>query len=242
MNPFVRNSAALLTVSLAAATGYGQRHGAVPIPEAPFTGVVDRDVRNSKPEWPAPVAAKPGAPNVVLILVDDVGFSATSVFGGAIHTPEFQRIADHGLKYNEFHVNALCSPSRSALLSGRNNHEVGFGTVTELAAGYPGYNTLWPKDSASVAEVLKDNGYSTAAFGKWHNTPVWQIRPAGPFDHWPTGLGFEYFYGFLGGEPQPLGAAALPQHEPGRAKDDAGGRASTSRRTDRRRDPLDAPA
>lgn len=171
----------------------------LPKADPPFTGNVDIDVRKSTPSWPQPVTAPKGAPNIVLILVDDVGFSTTSTFGGPVDTPNYTKLAAEGLRYNEFQVNALCSPSRAALLSGRNAHEIGFGTVAELGAGYPGYNTLWPKNSASVAEVLKDNGYSTAAFGKWHNTPAWEITPAGPFDRWPTGLGFEHFYGFLSG-------------------------------------------
>jgi arylsulfatase A-like enzyme len=151
------------------------------------------------PSWPE--EAKPGkdAPNVVLILVDDVGFSATAAFGGVIQAPSFDKLAARGLRYNNFHVNSLCSPTRASLLTGRNNHQVGFGSVAEAATGYPGYNSLWPKSSASIAEILKDNGYITAAFGKWHNTPTWQVSPAGPFDRWPTGLGFQHFYGFLAG-------------------------------------------
>jgi len=148
------------------------------------------------PSWPEPPKAPAGAPNVVLILIDDVGFGTTSTFGGPIHTPNFDRLAQGGLRYNSFHVNSLCSPSRASLLTGRNNHQVGFGSVAEWSAPYPGYNTQIPKSTATVAEVLKENGYSTAAFGKWHNTPTWQVSPAGPFDRWPTGLGFEYFYGF----------------------------------------------
>ena len=147
--------------------------------------------------WPEPPKAPAGAPNVVLILVDDVGFGATSTFGGPIATPTFDKLAQSGLRYNSFHVNSLCSPTRAALLTGRNNHEVGFGSISEWSAPYPGYNTLLPKSSATIAEVLKENGYSTAAFGKWHNTPTWQVSPQGPFDRWPTGLGFEHFYGFL---------------------------------------------
>lgn len=169
----------------------------LPKPEAPFAGKLDRDSRKSTPAWPAVVTPPKGAPNVVLILVDDVGFSTTSTFGGPVYTPNFTKLAESGLRYNEFHVNAICAPSRAALLSGRNNHEIGFGTITEHAQGYPGYNSVWPKSSASIAKVLVDNGYSTAAFGKWHNTPVWEANPAGPFDRWPTGEGFEYFYGFL---------------------------------------------
>ncbi len=164
-----------------------------------FTGKVDIDARKSVPAWPEGQRARKGAPNIVLILVDDIGFSATSTFGGPIATPNFDKLAAAGLRYNQFGVNAICSPTRASLLSGRNAHQVGFGMIAELPAAYPGYNTLWPKSAASVAEVLKDNGYSTAAFGKWHNTPPWQVSPAGPFDRWPTGLGFEYFYGFLTG-------------------------------------------
>ena len=171
----------------------------LPKPNPPFQGVVSADPSKNRAAFPEEVTARQGAPNIVLILVDDVGFSATSTFGGVIHTPNFDKLATSGLRYNNFHVNALCSPSRASLLSGRNNHQVGFGTVAEAATGFPGYNTLWPKSAASVAEVLKDNGYTTAAFGKWHNTPVWQVSPVGPFDQWPTGMGFQHFYGFLAG-------------------------------------------
>jgi arylsulfatase A-like enzyme len=150
-----------------------------------------------QPFWPQPPKAPSGTPNVVLILVDDVGFGATGTFGGPIPTPVLDKLAGDGLKYNSFHMNSLCSPTRSALLTGRNNHQVGFGSISEWSAPYPGYNTLLPKSSAMIAEVLKENGYSTAAFGKWHNTPTWQVSPAGPFDRWPTSLGFEHFYGFL---------------------------------------------
>ena len=169
----------------------------LPQPDQPFAGKIDADSRNSTPFWAKEVTAPQGAPNVLLILVDDAGYAATSTFGGPIATPTFDHLAAQGLRYNEFHVNAICAPSRASLLSGRTDHQMGFGTITEFATGYPGYNSIWPKDSAPMAEVLKDNGYNTAAFGKWHNTPVWQATPAGPFDRWPTGLGFEYFYGFL---------------------------------------------
>jgi arylsulfatase A-like enzyme len=149
--------------------------------------------------WPPSLKAPAGAPNIVLIVLDDVGYGWPSVFGGPVTTPNIDRLASRGLRYNNFHVNALCSPTRAALLSGRNAHEIGFGTITEGASSAPGYTSIWPKSAASVAEILKQNGYSTAAFGKWHNTPTWEVNPAGPFDHWPTSLGFEYFYGFLGG-------------------------------------------
>ena len=149
--------------------------------------------------WPPLVKPPAGAPNIVFIVLDDVGYSWSSVFGGPVPTPNIDRLAAQGLRYNNFHVNALCSPTRAALLSGRNAHEIGFGTVIEAATAAPGYSSIWPKNAVSVAEVLKRNGYSTAAFGKWHNTPAWEVNPAGPFTHWPTSLGFEHFYGFLGG-------------------------------------------
>jgi len=149
--------------------------------------------------WPANTQAPKGTPNIVLILIDDVGFSATSTFGGVISTPTYDQLAATGLRYNAFHVNSLCSPTRASLLTGRNNHEVGFGTVAEAASGYPGYNAHWSKNAASLPEILKLNGYSTAAFGKWHNTPLWEVSPAGPFDRWPTSRGFEHFYGFIQG-------------------------------------------
>ncbi len=182
---------ALCTVAIAPAQ-------ILPKPDPPFQGKVDISPGKSTPDWPKPATAPKGAPNVVLILLDDVGFAATSTFGGAAPTPALDRLAAGGLRYNRFHVNAMCSPTRGALLSGRNSHEIGFGMIAESAVGYPGYNSLWPRSSAGIAQVLKLNGYSTAAFGKWHNTPVWDVNPAGPFDRWPIGLGFEYFYGFLG--------------------------------------------
>ncbi len=178
----------------------------LPKPPPPFTGTANPSRSKSVPGWPGEVQAPAHAPNVVLILLDDVGFGATTAMGGVIETPALEQLASRGLRYNDFHVNAMCSPTRAALLSGRNNHELGFGPITEAAAGYPGFNSVWPKSAASIAEVLKDNGYSTAAFGKWHNTPVWEVSAAGPFDRWPTNLGFEYFYGFM--------QAATSQWEP----------------------------
>jgi arylsulfatase len=182
---------ALLTAAVAEAQ-------VLPKPDPPFQGKVDVNPSNSTPDWPKQAAAPKGAPNIVLILWDDTGYSATATFGGATPTPALDRLAAGGLRYNRFHVNPACSPTRAALLTGHNSHQVGFGVVSETAAGYPGYNSLWPKSSASIAEVLRLNGYSTAAFGKWHNTPVWEATPAGPFERWPTGQGFEYFYGFIG--------------------------------------------
>ena len=164
------------------------------------------DSDTSAGTWPPSVKPPAGAPNIVLIVLDDVGYGWSSVFGGPVPTPNIDRLASEGLRYNNFHVNALCSPTRAALLSGRNAHEIGFGTITEGASRAPGYTSIWPKDAVSIAEVLKRSGYSTAAFGKWHNTPTWEVNPAGPFTHWPTSLGFEYFYGFLG--------AATTQYDP----------------------------
>lgn len=165
--------------------------------DSSFKGKIGRTVGESVPDWPQAIKASKDAPNVVLILLDDVGFAASGAFGGPTRTPALDRLAAEGLRYNRFHVSAQCSPTRAALLSGRNDHQVGFGAVGY--GGFPGYNNIWRKDVVPVAEVLKRNGYSTAAFGKWHNTPPWETGPSGPFDRWPTGLGFEYFYGFLTG-------------------------------------------
>lgn len=152
------------------------------------------------PAWPAPVTAPAGAPNIVLIMLDDVGFGDTGTFGGAAATPVLDKLAADGARYNRFHTTSICSPSRAALLTGRNAHQAGQGSVGEI--GYPGYTGIWSKDTVSMAEVLRRNGYGTAIFGKWHNTPFREISPAGPFDRWPTNLGFEHFYGNM------LGAAS----------------------------------
>jgi arylsulfatase A-like enzyme len=151
------------------------------------------------PSWPPLPKARNDAPNILLVMLDDVGFSAPSSYGGPVATPELDRLAQEGVRYNRFHTAAVCAPSRAALLTGRNHHQVGFGSQPEFPSPYPGYNSIWPKSAASVAEVLRLNGYSTAIFGKWHNTPNWEKGPVGPFDRWPTGLGFEYFYGFMSG-------------------------------------------
>jgi arylsulfatase len=172
----------------------------LPQPEPPFHGKIERTLKGSVPDFPKGVEAPAGAPNVLLILTDDVGFGASSTFGGPIQTPNFQRVADAGLRYNMYHTTALCSPTRAALITGRNHHSVASGDITEFATGYPGYNSLVPKSAGSVGAVLKDNGYNTAWFGKMHNVPDWMSSQAGPFDLWPNGLGFEHFYGFLGGD------------------------------------------
>ena len=172
----------------------------LPKPDAPFNGKIGRTVKDSKPDFPKGVKAPAGAPNILLILTDDVGFGATSVFGGPIQTPNFQRVADRGLRYNCWHTTALCSPTRAALITGRNHHTVASGVITEFATGFPGYNSLVPKSCGAIGAVLKQNGYNTSWFGKMHNVPDWMSSQAGPFDLWPNGLGFEYFYGFLGGD------------------------------------------
>ena len=172
----------------------------LPPPLRKFHGRIGTLYTDSQADVPAMPAAPTGAPNVLLILLDDIGFGHTSTFGGPVNTPTLQRLADQGLRYNRFHTTALCSPSRAALLTGCNHHSVHTGCITELSTGFPGYDGEMPKDAAVVAETLKQNGYNTAAFGKWHNTPDYETSPAGPFDRWPTGLGFEYFWGFMGGE------------------------------------------
>ena len=172
----------------------------LPAPEPKFRGVIGRKASESKPDFPEAVKAPGGAPNVLLIMTDDTGFGASSTFGGPIPTPTFERLADNGLRYNEFHTTALCSPTRAALLTGRNHHSVGMGNITEFATGYPGYTSIIPKSAGTIGNILVDNGYNTAWFGKHHLVPEWMQGPGGPFDQWAGGLGFEYFYGFLGGE------------------------------------------
>ena len=157
------------------------------------------------------------APNILVVLIDDVGPAQTDTYGGEIHTPTLSKIAKEGISYNRFHTTAMCSPTRAALLTGRNHHRVGNGQIGELANDWDGYLGVIPKSSATVAEVLKDYGYSTAAWGKWHNTPPEQTTAAGPFDNWPAGYGFQYFYGFLGGEasqwePQLVRNTAYVEH------------------------------
>ncbi|MEN6623439.1 MAG: arylsulfatase, partial [Smithella sp.] len=169
----------------------------LPPPRQPFQGHIGRTVKDSVPDFPKTVTAPKGAPNVLIIMTDDVGFGATSTFGGPVPTPTFDRVADNGLRYTAFHTTALSSPTRAALLTGRNHHTAATGVIMEMGTGYPGYNTVMSKSVGTFAEVLKLNGYSTSWYGKNHNVPDWQTSQAGPFDLWPTNLGFEYFYGFL---------------------------------------------
>jgi arylsulfatase A-like enzyme len=172
----------------------------LPLPEPRFRGRIGSTYADSEADIISAATAPAGAPNVLLILLDDVGFGQTITFGGPVDTPTLQRLADEGLRYNRFHTTALCSPTRAALLSGRNHHSVHTGCITELATGFPGYDGSWPAEAASVAEILRANAYATAAFGKWHNTPDHELSAAGPFDRWPSGKGFGYFFGFQGGE------------------------------------------
>ncbi|MFO1060042.1 MAG: arylsulfatase [Dongiaceae bacterium] len=172
----------------------------LPPPPQPFGGIINPNALQSKPYWPARIVPPKGAPNVLLIMTDDTGFGASSTFGGVIPTPTLDHLASMGLRYTNVNSTALCSPSRAALITGRNHHSVGFGVVSEQATGYPGYDSFIEKDSATIGEILKQNGYATAWFGKDHNTPAFQASQAGPFDQWPLGLGFEYFYGFVGGD------------------------------------------
>ena len=174
----------------------------LPIPDRPFAGHVTYDAKDPETSFPPiePLRPPDGAPNVLVVLLDDVGFAASSAFGGPISTPTAERLAANGLKYNRFHTTALCSPTRQALLTGRNHHAVGMGGITEIATSAPGYNSIRPNTCAPLAETLQLNGYSTAQFGKCHEVPVWETSPMGPFNAWPTGSGFEHFYGFIGGE------------------------------------------
>ncbi|MFO1123028.1 MAG: arylsulfatase [Hyphomicrobiales bacterium] len=172
----------------------------LPAPNLPFGGVIEKNALQSKPFWPPRIVPPQGAPNVLLIMTDDVGFGAPSTFGGVIPTPTLDRIAALGLRYTNMHSTSLCSPTRAALLTGRNHHSAGFGVIAEQATGFPGYDSIITKDKATIGRILKDNGYNTSWFGKNHNTPGFQISTMGPFDQWPTGMGFDYFYGFMGGD------------------------------------------
>jgi arylsulfatase len=175
----------------------------LPIPDRPYDGPVYEDAKDPNAKFAPiePLRPPADAPNVLIVLIDDAGFGSSSAFGGPCQTPTAERLAGAGLKFNRFHTTALCSPTRAALLSGRNHHSVGMGGITEIATSAPGYNSIRPNTCAPLAETLKLNGYATAQFGKCHEVPVWETSPMGPFDSWPSGGGgFEYFYGFIGGE------------------------------------------
>jgi arylsulfatase A-like enzyme len=174
----------------------------LPIHDPPSVGLTTYDAKDPDTAYPPITEPRPpsGAPNVLIVLLDDIGFGASSAFGGAVNTPTADRLAAGGITLSRFHTTALCAPTRAALLTGRNHHTVGMGTITETATSAPGYTSIRPKSTAPLAETLKLNGYSTAQFGKCHEVPVWKTSPVGPFDLWPTGSGFDYFYGFIGGE------------------------------------------
>lgn len=172
----------------------------IPAPVDKFGGVIKQNAKDSKPWWPPTIVPPKGAPNVLLIMTDDQGYGVSGTFGGVIPTPSLDRIANSGLRYTQFNSTALCSPTRAALITGRNHHTGGFGVITELSTGFPGYDSVIGQDNATIGRVLKDNGYATSWFGKNHNTPAYQYTVAGPFDQWPSGMGFDYFYGFMGGE------------------------------------------
>jgi arylsulfatase len=204
----------VLASVLLATVGAGYAQEVLPRPEPPFKGHIGPTVQDSTLDFPPQVKAPAGAPNILLIMTDDVGFGASSTFGGPIPTPSMDRLAKDGLRYTRFHTTALCSPTRAALLTGRNHHSNATGVIMELATGFPGYNSLMPRSNGTFAEVLRQNGYNTAWYGKNHNVPDWQSSQAGPFDLWPTGLGFEYFYGFLGGDTSQWAPALFENNKP----------------------------
>jgi len=172
----------------------------LPLPDQKFGGVIKTKASESTPWWTPRVVPPKGAPNVLLIMTDDCGFGSPGTFGGVIPTPALDRVAKSGLRYTNFHSTSLCSPTRAALITGRNHHVAGFGVVGEIATGYPGYDSIILKANGTIGTILRDNGYATSWFGKDHNTPFYQATQAGPFDQWPVGMGFEYFYGFVGGD------------------------------------------
>jgi arylsulfatase A-like enzyme len=172
----------------------------IPPPDPKFGGVIKEKASESTPWWAPRIVPPKGAPNVLLIMTDDQGFGAPSTFGGVVPTPNMDRIANAGLRYTNFHSTSLCSPTRAALITGRNHHSVGYGVVGEIATGFPGYDSIIPIEKGTIGTVLKANGYATSWFGKDHNTPSYQSSQAGPFEQWPNGMGFEYFYGFVGGD------------------------------------------
>jgi arylsulfatase len=186
----------------------------LPVAESTFNGKIGLRPSESTKDFPKEIKAPKDAPNILLILTDDVGYGASSTFGGPVPTPTMDRIADNGLRYTQFHTTALCSPTRAALLTGRNHHSVSTGGIMEIGVGYPGYNTLVSKSKAGLGNILKLNGYNTSWYGKNHNVPDWHTSQAGPFDLWPVGLGFEYFYGFIGGDSHQFSPALVENTRP----------------------------
>src|SRR3954453_12546957 len=172
----------------------------LPPPPIKFGGVINESAKDSTPWWPPRLVPPKGAPNVLLIMTDDQGYGVSGTFGGVIPTPALDRGANAGLLYIQFHSPALCSPTRAALITGRNHHSVGSGVIGELSTGFPGYDSIIGPENATVGTILQGNGFATSWFGKNHNTPAFQYSAVGPFDQWPSGMGFDYFYGFMGGE------------------------------------------
>ncbi|MGO6901093.1 sulfatase-like hydrolase/transferase, partial [Rhizobium ruizarguesonis] len=172
----------------------------LPNPPEAFGGEINLSAKDSKPYWPPQIVPPKGAPNILLIMTDDAGYGVSGTFGGVIPTPALDRIAQSGLRYTQFNSTALCSPTRAALITGRNHHSSGFGVISEQATGYPGYDSVLGVENATIGNILKQNGYATSWFGKNHNTPSFQYSTSGPFDQWPSGMGFDYFYGFMGGD------------------------------------------
>ncbi|MFZ0613036.1 MAG: sulfatase-like hydrolase/transferase, partial [Desulfobacterales bacterium] len=191
-------SSLVASVTFAAAPDDGS---VLPFPPLKSESVAKPRLQDSTMKWPAePQRLPENAPNILIVLIDDVGFGIADTFGGEVHTPTLSKLAREGIRYNAFHTTSICSPTRAALLTGRNHTRVGSGTIAERAVAFDGYTGIMPKTAATVAEVLKEYGYKTSAFGKWHNTPATEITDMGPKDRWPNGYGFDYFYGFLGGE------------------------------------------
>ena len=193
----------------------------LPIHEPAPATIKELDARNAKAPPRFEVKAPEGAPNVVIVLIDDIGFGASSAFGGPIHMPTLDKMAAEGLRYNRFHTTALCSPTRVALLTGRNHHVNNAGAIMELATAFPGNTGIRPRSVTPLAEILRQNGYSTAAFGKYHETPPWEVSVSGPYDRWPTGSGFDKFYGFIGGETNQWAPAIYDGVDARRAQADA---------------------
>ncbi len=186
----------------------------IPRPTPPFEGNIQRLIADSTPRLLEADEAPPGAPNVILILIDDVGFGSADLFGGPVPMPTLARVAENGVYLNQFHTTALCSPTRAALLTGRNHHTVHMGAIPEISNSFPAYDSAIPTEAATVAQILSQNGYATGCFGKWHLTPLWEHGPAGPFERWPTGLGFDRFYGILGAESSQWEPAVYDQTTP----------------------------
>src|SRR5438067_6585694 len=199
-SPLIHLLVAMLSLLPLSLTAQQINRTVLPVPEPQPRTITELDARDAKPPPRFDVKAPKGAPNVVLVLLDDIGFGQSSAFGGPCKMPTLDKLAAAGLRYNDFHTTALCSPTRTALLTGRNHHVNNAGAIMELATGFPGNTGIRPLSVAPVAEMLRLNGYSTAAFGKYHETPPWEVSVSGPLDRWPTHSGFDKFYGFIGAE------------------------------------------